>query len=309
MRSIRSRCALAAGTAVALCAAAIAGAQEPADPSFSMSVTPRSVSAASTARVVYRTLIRTGAQAERFRVELVPPRYATRLGSVASVRHEGATITPDAEVALEGPGTLTPIGEGMAAVACSPSSGLAAHGYEPRYPSFLVELPARSSATLVARYRTGDVDLWPGSDLRLRLRARRGTYGRGAPTLARDVEVRSPRVAVRGRTAPRVELWTSPRSSPGVTTRLRRIAAGRRLSIRGRVAPARAGRRVSLWMLRHGAVARPRRLATVSTDARGRLRFATTAPARAGSYELWGRTANDAGGRPEHSCSMAFRVP
>jgi protocatechuate 3,4-dioxygenase beta subunit len=50
-------------------------------------------------------------------------------------------------------------------------------------------------------------------------------------------------------------------------------------------------------------------MATVSTDARGRLRFRTRTPERSGSYELWARTANDAGGRPEHSCSMAFQIP
>ena len=62
-------------------------------------------------------------------------------------------------------------------------------------------------------------------------------------------------------------------------------------------------------MIRHGEGEEPQRLATVATDARGRLRFRTTTPADAGSYELWARTANDAGGRPEHSCSMAFEVP
>ncbi len=262
----------------------------------------------ATTQLVYRLRMQSGSEAERFSIEVVPPLFRTRLGSGDNVRREGATITPDASVELEGPGTLTPRGEGRALIACSPSTGLVAHGYEPRYPAFVVELPAGSVSTLVARYRTGEFALWPGSDLRLTIRAGRETTGYGAATLAREVEVRSPSVALSGRTAPRVELWTSPQSSPGVYTKLRRLEAGSRLSIGGRVAPARAGRRVSLWLLRHGEGEEARRLATVSTDRSGRLRYRTRTPERSGSYELWARTANDAGGRPEHSCSMAFEV-
>lgn len=306
--SIRSHIALVV-LGAALAATATVDAQAPADPSFSMSVSPTRVRATATTQLVYRLRIRTGSEAERFSVDVVPPLFRTRLGAADNVHREGATITPEARVELEGPGTLTPTGEGMAIIGCSPSTGLAAHGYEPRYPGFVVELPARGESTLVARYRTGELALWPGADLRLTVRAGRGTGGYGAATLARDVEVRSPRVAVSGRTAPRIELWTSPRSSPGVYTKVRSLEAGARLSIGGRVMPARAGRRVSLWMLRHGEDDKPTRLATVSTDARGRLRLRTRTPERAGSYEVWARTPNDAGGKPEHSCSMAFAIP
>ena len=307
--SIRNHIVLAA-VGAALAAAAIAGAQEPSpDPSFAMSVSPSRARAPGTTELVYRLRMTTGAQAERFSVDVMPPLFRTRLGSGDNVHREGATITPDEQVSLEGPGTLTPTGEGKALIACSPSTGLGAHGYEPRYPGFVVELPARSTSTLVARYRTAGRALWPGSDLRLTMRAGRGTTGYGAATLDREVEVRSPRVALSGRAAPRVELWTSPQSSPGVFAKLRRLAAGSPLTISGRVMPARAGRRVSLWTIRHGDDEEPRRLATVSTDARGRLRLRTRTPQRAGSYELWARTANDAGGRPEHSCSMGFQIP
>lgn len=274
-----------------------------------MSVSPSQVRLPGTTELVYRLRMRTGSSAQRFSVDVVPPLFRTRLGSGDNVRREGATITPAEAIALEGPGTLTPTGEGTALIACSPSTGLAAHGYEPRYPGFVVELPARSESTLVARYRTGEFALWPGADLRLTIRAGRATTGYGAATLAREIEVRSPRVRLSGRTAPRVELWTSPQSSPGVYTKLRRLEAASGLSIGGRVLPARAGRRVSLWMLRHGEGEEARRLATVATDATGRLRYRTRTPERSGSYELWARTANDAGGRPEHSCSMAFQIP
>ena len=256
----------------------------------------------------YRLRMQTGAEAERFSVDLAAPLFQTRLGGRTIVHREGATITPDADVRLEGPGKLTRVGEGTGLIGCSPSTGLAPHGYEPRYPAFVVELPAGSVSTLVARYRTGDFDLWPGSDLRLTMRVGPTKRGYGASTLARTVEVRSPKVAVTGRMAPRIELWTTPASSPGVFTRVRQMTAGGRLDVGGRTTPARAGRRVSLWLLRHGEGEQPRRLATVATDARGRLRLRTSAPTRAGSYELWARTANDAGGRPEHSCSMAFEV-
>jgi hypothetical protein len=294
---------------VALAAAAIAGAQEPADPSFSMTVSPTRVRMPATTELVYRLRIRTGAEAERFSIDIVPPLFRTRLGSADNIHREGATITPDEKVELEGAGKLTPTGEGMALIGCSPSTGLAAHGYEPRYPGFVLELPARSESTLVARYRTGELALWPGSDLRLTVRAGNGTTGYGKATLDREVEVRSPNVTLSGRKAPRIELWTSPASSPGVYTKLRPLGANSPLTIGGRVSPARRGRRVSLWMIRHGEGEVPRRLATVSTDARGRVRYRTRTPQRSGSYELWARTANDAGGRPEHSCSMAFEVP
>ena len=307
--SIRSH-SLLAGLGAALAAATLAGAQEPApDPSFAMSVSPSGVRMPAKTRLVYRVRIQTGAEAERFSIDVVPPLFRTRLGSGDNVREEGATIAPDERLELEGPGTLTPTGEGMALIACSPSTGLPAHGYEPRYPGYVVELPPRSTSTLVARYRTGEFALWPGSDLRLTVRAGRRMRGYGAATLAREVEVRSPAVSVSGRTAPRVELWTSPQSSPGVYTKLRSLPAGSRLSIGGRVTPARAGRRVSLWMLRHGEGEKPQRLAIVATNRSGRLRFRTRTPERAGAYEIWARTANDAGGRPEHSCSMAFEIP
>ena len=222
--SIRNRIALA-GVGAALAAAAIAGAQEPSpDPSFSMSVSPGRVRMPGTTELVYRLRMTTGTQAERFSIDVMPPLFRTRLGSGDNVHREGATITPDEQVSLEGPGTLTPTGEGKALIACSPSTGLGAHGYEPRYPGFVVELPARSTSTLIARYRTDGRALWPGSDLRLTMRAGRGTTGYGAATLGREVEVRSPAVALSGRAAPRVELWTSPQSSPGVFTKLRTTA-------------------------------------------------------------------------------------
>lgn len=298
-----------AGVAVALAATAIAGAAEPSDPAFEMSVTPSRVRLPGTTELVYRLRMTTGAEAERFAVDLVPPLFRTRLGAGDNVRREGATITPSAPVVLEGAGKLTPIGEGMSLIGCSPSTGLAAHGYEPRYRGFAVELPASSVATLVARYRTGDLALWPGSDLRLTMRASGRTGAYGTATLDRTVEVRSPAVALTGRVATRIELWTTPQSSPGVYKRLRRLPAGSRLQISGRVTPARAGRRVSLWLLREGEAERARRLATVPTGATGRLRLRTRTPTRAGSYELWARTPDDAGGRPEHSCSMAFQIP
>jgi hypothetical protein len=299
-----------AGLAVALAAAAtaIAGAAEPPDPSFELSATPARVRVPGTTALVYRLRMTTGAEAERFAVDLVPPLFQTRLGAPDNVRREGATITPEGPVTLEGPGKLTPAGEGMALAGCSPSTGLAAHGYEARYRGFVVELPASSVATLVARYRTGGVALWPGSDLRLTMRASNRTAGYGAATLAEPVEVRSPAIALSGRTASRIELWTSPQSSPGVLKRLRRLPAGSRLQIGGRVTPARAGRRVSLWLLREGEGERARRLATVRTDATGHLELRTRTPARAGSYEVWARTPSAAGARPEHSCSMAFRI-
>ena len=298
-----------ATAAIALAASAIAGAQEPSDPSFSMTVSPARVVVPDTTQLVYRLRVQTGSEAERFTVDVRPPLFQTRLGGADNVRREGATIEPSAPVALEGPGRLTPIGEGRALIACSPSTGLAAHGYEPRYPRFAVDLPARSTAFVVARYRTGSFRLWPGSDLRLTMRVNRTTGGYGAATLAEGTEVRSPRVSHSGRTAPRIELWTRPQSSPGVYTRLRRLTAGSRLLVSGRVTPALAGRRVSLWMIRHGEGERPRRLATVSTNDTGHLRQQTRVPLRAGSYELWARTASAAGSKPEHSCSMAFHVP
>jgi hypothetical protein len=274
-----------------------------------MSVSPTRVALPGTTDLVYRLRIQTRSEAERFALDFAAPQFETRLGSSDSVHREGATMTPDAEVVLEGPGTLTRIGEGSAIMGCSPSTGLAAHGYEPRFPGFVVELPANSVSTVVARYRTGDVGLWPGADLRLRMQASRAMPGYGPSTLERTIDVRSPKVTVTGRATPRLELWSSPQSSPGVFAKLRRLEADTSLVVGGRALPARAGRRVSIWTIRHGEGEKARRLATVATDARGRLRLRTRTPSRPGSYEVWARTANDAGGPPEHSCSMAFEVP
>jgi hypothetical protein len=297
-----------AAALVALAASAIAGAAEPADPVFDMTVSPAQVRLPGTTSLTYRLRIATGSEAERFTVDAVPPLLRSRAGSPGVLRAEGATITPAQPLALEGPGTLTAIGEGIAAVGCTPSAGLAPHGYEPRYPRVLVELPAHSVSTLVARYRAGDVALWPRSDLRLAMRVNGSTERYGPATLARDVLVRSPAVAISGATAPRVELWTSPASSPAVLARLRAMSAGGRLEVRGSVKKARAGRRVALWLLRHGRSDKARLLGAVHTDAAGRLRLRTRVPSRAGEYELWARTAGDGASRAEHSCPIAFRV-
>jgi hypothetical protein len=298
-----------AGVAAALAATVIAGAAEPTDPSFQMTVSKRRVTLPGTTVLEYRLRMTTGSEPERFTVDVVPPLFQARAGTSTNVRSEGATITPAGPASLDGPGRLTPIGEGVALNGCTPSAGLRAHGYEPSFAGFYVELPPRSVATLVRRYRTGGVPLWPRSDLRLTADVNRSTGGHGAPTLQRDVVVRSPQVAIAGRTAPRLELWTTPPSSSGVYAELRPVAPAARLAIGGRATPARAGRRVSLWLLREGRGAQPRRLAVVSTDAVGRFVLRTLAPARAGSYELWSRTASTRYARPEHSCPIAFRVP
>jgi hypothetical protein len=308
MAARRIRPCLAAVVAV-LAVSTIAAAAEPADPVFEMSVSPAHVRQPATTALTYRLRIATGPEAERFTVDAVPPLLRSRAGSPGVMRAEGATITPVQPLALEGPGTLTAIGEGIATMGCSPSAGLAPHGYEPRYPRVLVEVPAHSVSTLVARYRAGDVALWPGSDLRLAMRVGAATqrYGRPA-TLARDVLVRSPAVALSGAGAARVELWTSPASSPAVLARLRELSAGRSLYVRGRVTPARAGRRVTLWLLRHGRYDTARRIGAVRTDAAGRLRLRSRVPSRSGDYELWARTPVAGSGRAEHSCPIAFRV-
>jgi hypothetical protein len=297
-----------AAVVAALAASAIAGAAEPSDPAFQMTVSPLQVRLPGTTDLTYRLRIATGSEAERFTVDAVPPLLQARAGSASFMRGEGSTITPAQPLALEGPGTLTKIGEGVATIGCTPSAGLAPHGYEPRYPRVLVEVPAHSVSTLVARYRAGDVALWPRSDLRLAMRVDGSTQRYGPVTLAHDAVVRSPAVAISGRTAPRVELWTSPASSPAVLARLRVLSAGRSLDVRGRVTKARAGRRVALWLLRHGRYDKARRIGAVRTDAAGRLRLRTRVPARAGEYELWARTPGDGGARAEHSCPIAFRV-
>jgi hypothetical protein len=299
---------LLVAAAVVLAASTLAGAAEPTDPTFQMTVSPAQVHLPGTTTLQYRLRIVTGSQAERFRVDAVPPLLRSRAGSPGFMRDEGATITPAQPLALEGPGTLTPIGQGIATIGCTPSAGLAPHGYEPRYPAALVELPAHSVSTIVARYRAGDVALWPGSDLRLALRVDGDTERYGPATLERDVVVRSPAVALSGRTAPRLELWTSPASSPAVVRSLRTMTAAAALDVRGRATKARAGRRVTLWLLRHGRYGKARRLGSVRTDGGGRLRLRTRVPARSGDYELWARTLADGGARAEHSCPIAFRV-
>ena len=303
----RARPLLAAFVA-ALAASTIAGAAEPTDPAFQMTVSPAQVRLPGTTTLQYRLRIATGAEAERFRVDVAPPLLRSRAGSPGFMRDEGATITPAQPLELEGPGTLTPIGQGIATIGCTPSAGLAPHGYEPQYPAVLVEVPAHSVSTLVARYRAGDVALWPGSDLRLAMRVDGDTARYGPATLARDVLVRSPAVTVSGRTAARLELWTSPASSPAVLRSLRTMTAGAPLDIRGRATKARAGRRVALWLLRHGRYDKARKLGAVRTDAAGRLRLRTRVPARSGEYELWARTPGEGGARAEHSCPIAFRV-
>jgi len=297
-----------AAVVVALAASPIAGAADPTDPSFEMTVSQTQVHLPGTTALEYRLRIATGAQPERFQVDVVPPRFQTRAGSSAIVRSEGATIAPAAPVELAGAGKLTPIGDVKALIGCTPSTALAPHGHEPSFPTMLVEVPAHTVSTLVARYRAGDVALWPGADLRLTMRIGPGSPRYGPITLDTPRVVRSPAVAITGRTATRLELWTKPAISPAVVRRPRRLSAGSLLDVRGSATKVRAGRRVSLWMLRHGKTDKPRMIGTARSDAAGRLRLRTRVPTRSGEYELWSRTPGENGGRAGHSCPIAFRV-
>lgn len=298
-RAVRAVTALVLPAALA--AGALAVAAEPTAPSFSLAVSRTEVRTPGATALDYRLRMRSGSQAERFVIEVRAPLFVTRSGSSTFRRREGTTIVAAGPARLEGPGRLSPYAVGFGLLGCGSLTRV--HGYEPATPSYVVELPARSAAVVVLPYRTGDFPLWADTDLRLAVDVRRDVGPRGAPTLA---VVRSPAVRVTGRVATRLELWTDPPSSPAPLTDLRRIRAGSRIEVVSRATPARAGRRITV-LLRTGREQRVVGRGRTGRD--GRARIGIRAPRQVGRYELYARTADDAGTGDAVNCPVGFRVP
>jgi hypothetical protein len=306
--------------AVAIVAAAAAGggalastavrAAEPVDPQLRWSVSPRAVRLPGATELRYRLRIATGEETERFALTLQAPRLEALAGSRTRAVAEGTTITPLTSATLEGAGRLEGTMTTIATLGCTPGVALAPHGYEPRNETYVVEIPPRSVSFVVARYRTGTVDLWPGSDLRLTAHIAPEADRYGAPTLARAHTIRSPGVAISGRTGTRIDLWTSPASSRSGVPRLQpEVASGAPLTVHGRATPPPPGRRVTLE-LRHagGARERSRVLARPRTLPDGRFTWRGRVPDRGGPYQLWAQTPAAARIAADYTCPVTFRA-
>lgn len=248
--------------------------------------------------VVYRLRMTTGADSERFRVELESPGWGLPLFPNMPVGQPLIPKSGGVPVTVSGPGSLRSVGMGIGdfgggACVRGGSYGLSAEG---------VSLPPNSTSTLVARYRLSfDSAPFPDTDLRL-------TFVASGGTLEGEQSFRPDRPRLRPPYGVRIGLTTRPRSRYAGSFDPLRIRPGQRLDLRGTA----HGVRRRIMVLRYagpGSGSRLRTLARVRTDARGRFRYDDWRPAQRGLHELTA-VYRGSGSRftKDRSCFRAFVV-
>ncbi|MDQ4040513.1 MAG: hypothetical protein M3141_02030 [Actinomycetota bacterium] len=214
-------------------------------------------------------------------------------------RAVGSPIGPLGRAAVTGAGTRLP----APSLSIPPSLNVYSpyrsceRGYRGSTRQALIRLPARTTTTLIARYRTGRSAPWIDTDYRLAFLIR--LPGAKPGPEPRERVVRSPQPDVRGRIEPELRLRTIPP---------RRASPGRRIAVVGRTEPLVPRRRLRLLFragpresLRLGPT---RLMARVRTNAQGRFVYRGWTAAYDLDYEVW---AEDTSGRLE-SCSVVMQV-
>lgn len=273
---------------------------------MSASVSPMVIDAGSTNEIEFRLSIKTGGEAERFGLGIEVPRYRTR--AAGRMRYEGAPISPVDIPRVDGPAELRPLSEVIGTPACSPTDPRP-HGYEPRNAEYELSAPARTESVLVARYRLGDVVPWADSDFRLTFIASPRIAGRPAGTIGERRVIKPPRPRLIGLAGTRIEMWTTPASTPTPARADRAVMRrGARVSVEGRVVPTSPSLRVALKYVRPGSRSL-RALAKVRTDSRGRFGYQGWRPRWRGSYEVWAFTPRlSAERQADYMCPLSLSV-
>jgi hypothetical protein len=278
---------------VALSALAVAGASAPAraaEPTFAARQSPDVVRYPGKQDVSF-TLAMTGGSEERsLAVAVVPPAYGTGLRSEGSPL--GVSLaTP--RISVSGAARATRLAVFEAIPGCSPQANIF-HGVDPTGYTVFITLPAGGRGALTVRYRFGDFAPWPRTKL--------------APTFlvgSRRYVPWGPRLRAT-RTGVRIDIRTTPASSPRPTAAAGRpsMARGRAIRIRGRTEPVLRGHWISL---RDGP--RPGdAFARVRTNSRGRFSYRWR-PAGRGDHPIWAFYRSQAAHvLSDHACPRSILV-
>jgi len=217
----RTRAALLisiAGLAMSFAASAAAGVM------FSASMSPETIHFPRTKVVEYRLTITTGPQDERFAVWLARPSWGKGF-PVGSPLGRGPLPV------LRGPGTIL-----RHSGSCSQGTSTPCRrGFRNNcINSVELSIPANSTTTLVARYRTGRVAPWSGTDFRLRFLITESADRLAPKRFRTTVLPHEPDVV--GKTGVRIGLELMPK----------RPAASARLVAHGHVRSTLVGQRIRL---------------------------------------------------------------
>lgn len=245
-----------------------------ADPRFSATVSPDRVVFGETAELEYRVQVTTGEDPERFEIDAT---------GGSAFDGQGSLLFPSGgQPRLEGPGTLSlGVSYHGDVFPCSRSALPTRHGTLISTQLFELDLPARSTSTLVFAATPSQAAPWPGDRFELLLTARNpfrvGTLDRALP-----IPVASPVPA--GREGVRLELVTEPSSSGSACGKVGVLRDGP-VTIRGTSDPPLGGQTVLPHYVPPGRLD-PVALARVPVAADGTFSYRGWRPRRAGRYEL-----------------------
>jgi hypothetical protein len=296
-------------------AVALAGALAPSGVADDVTVSGTLVTpahlTAKTKFILYYLQLHSGADTERFSVQMTPPPFATEGGLP-----EGESIDGPTDIALQGPGTLGQEVVQPSAIAPCSSRTSAFHGYATGVASIDVTLPPDSNSVLAVRYDTGRRAPWVDSDFKLTFRLEPtlvGSYPAGSPfaggaTISSASTYTTTGPTVAGETGAHILLATAPAQSRATPYAAKRIAAGQAITISGRLLPAKAGRTIVLEWDRGGGALHT--LARLTTSSGGRIRATAWRPDGKGTYELWASYPAQPGGLVADgtSCPLRFAV-
>jgi len=261
--------------------------------------------------ILYYLQLHSGPTQEAFAVQLTPPRFATAGGLP-----EGESIDGPTDVALQGPGTIGDTVNQPSAIAPCSDRPQAFHGYATGVTSVDILLPPNSNTVLAVRYDTGRRAPWVDSSFRLRFTLEPylvGTYpstspfaGVATPSAAASYTTTGP--VVSGPTGAHILLSTSPRQAAANPYAPVAVAAGRAITISGRLLPGKPGRRIVLKWDRGGGALHT--LTSVQTGAGGQFAATAWRPGGPGTYELWASYPAQPGGllADSTSCPLRFTV-
>lgn len=262
---------------------------------------PRVFDYRRTVEMAYRLTFATGDREERFRVAVNPPRFDD--GGSPFLAPEGL------QLALEGPARAGIQRTGFARVACS--SYNVSHGADPTNFSLDVAAPANTTSTLTARFGVSRRDApFPDLDVRPTFRIDGQLVAPqldGPATLPGALVLRPSRPQILAPSGVHITMRTRPRTRRFLARKLPTYRPGRLVRIFGRTDPILRRQVIELRVLRAG-FAKPRPLARVLTDARGRFKFRWR-PRRLGVHQLFAfYRRQQRGVTSDRACPQVLRI-